>query len=164
MILYYYLSTSCYYFYYFVHWLTTLHHPRPAYLEHCHPNQDDNDDEDGRMIAALIQRDATKVLHFITKANPQLTKEYSNRKFISHHYLSIDIAPDSELPPMHPIVVEIRTRLTCGYVKEVAKICRNLEDCTGIPVQVKQHSYMLLLEKMHMTGTLIEDGTTTSSS
>jgi hypothetical protein len=133
-------------------------------VNNSHHDQDDNDDEDAdRTIAALIQRDATKVLHFITKANPQLSKEYSNRKFIPHHYLSIDIAPDSELPPMHPIIVEIRARLTCGYVKEVAKICRNIEDCTGIPVQVKQHAYMLLLEKMHMSGTLIEDGTSSPS-
>lgn len=59
---------------------------------------------------------------------------------------------------MHPIVVDIRARLMSGEVTEVAKICRHLEECTGLPKPVQQHSWMLLLEKMHVGGTLIDDG------
>lgn len=108
--------------------------------------------------AQHIQRDATKVVQFISKANPQLAKEYTNRTFIPSHYFSTEVTSDSELPPMHPIVVEIRARLMSGKINQVAKICRHLEECSGLPKPVTQHSWMLLLEKMHVMGTLIEDG------
>jgi len=111
----------------------------------------------------LIQRDATKVVQFISKANPQLAKEYSNRAFIPNHYFSTEVASNSELPPMHPIVVDIRARLLSGEVPEVAKICRHLEECSGLPKPVQQHAWMLLLEKMHVGGTLIDDGSPPSN-
>jgi len=127
-----------------------------------------NDDEDAATspppppnTTQLIQRDATKVVDFISKANPQLAKEYSHRTFIPNHFLSTEIitTDDTELlPPMHPIVVDIRARLLSGKIRDVAKICRHLEECSGLSLQVKQHSWMLLLEKMHVGGTLIEDG------
>ncbi len=64
---------------------------------------------------------------------------------------------------MHPIVVYIRARLLSGEVTEVAKICRHLEECSGLPKPVQQHSWMLLLEKMHVGGTLIDDGSPPSN-
>ena len=63
---------------------------------------------------------------------------------------------------MHPIVVDIRARLMSGKINQVAKICRHLEECSGLPKQVMQHSWMLLLEKMHVGGTLIDDGSAPS--
>ncbi len=64
---------------------------------------------------------------------------------------------------MHPIVVDIRARLLSGEVPEVAKICRHLEECSGLPKPVQQHAWMLLLEKMHVGGTLIDDGSPPSN-
>ena len=120
-------------------------------------NIDDTVTPTNTTTTQLIQRDAAKVVQFISKANPQLAKEYSNRVFIPNHYFSTDVASDSELPPMHPIVVYIRALLMSGKITEVAKICRHLEECSGLSLQVKQHSWMLLLEKMHVGGTLIDD-------
>jgi len=120
-------------------------------------NIDDTVTPTNTTTTQLIQRDAAKVVQFISKANPQLAKEYSNRVFIPNHYFSTDVASDSELPPMHPIVVYIRALLMSGKITEVAKICRHLEECSGLSLQVKQHSWMLLLEKMHVGGSLIDD-------
>ena len=118
-----------------------------------------NTDDNSLTIDQLIQRDASKVVQFIAKANPQLSKQFSNQVFIPSDYLSSEPVTNSELPPMHPLVVYIRALLMSGKMNEVAKICLRLEECSGLEPSVKLHSWVLLLDKMQDGGTLlISDG------
>ncbi len=115
-------------------------------------NLDDENNNSSPIQQKRLTRDAQHVVDFMDKANPQLNLQLINRNFIPGQYIS----PTSAQP--HPIVTYARVLLSCDRLKDVCKLTRILEDCSGIDDSSKCHCYFLLYDNMHDNGVLFEDG------
>lgn len=114
----------------------------------------ENEGNAGYPLYQHLVNDAKKVVHFIETANPQLVVQLRSRKFITSQYYS----PGDDSAPLHPIVIYTRAVLSSNSLPQCSKVCRELEDCSGIDDATKRHCYFLLLEKFQDTGVLFEDG------
>ena len=112
----------------------------------------------------LIAEDGKKVVLFIQKGNPQLGVELTSRKFTTDDAIMSSLETNSDLQILHPMVVDIRARLMSGNIRQVSKICRVLEDCSGISTPTKKQCWVLLLDEMQEEGLLLEDGSRKGSS
>ena len=120
-------------------------------------NKESTSNNEGSVDCPLYQHlvnDAKKVVHFIETAYPQLAVQLRSRKFIPSQYYS----PGDDSAPLHPIVIYTRAVLSSNSLPRCSKVCRALEDCSGIDDATKRHCYFLLLEKFQDTGVLFEDG------
>jgi hypothetical protein len=120
-----------------------------------------NTDQDNESDKSFLQQqnhvvcDAQHVVDFMEKANPQLKDQLINRKFVPGQYFS---STGSLSAPPHPVVIYTRALIALNKLPEVSKLCRILEDSSGIDDSSKRHCYYLLFENMHDNGVLFEDG------
>ena len=122
----------------------------------------DDDDNISYPLDKHLTSDAMQVVQFIKNGCPQLNQQLNCRKFTPSHYNSSSEGIDSGAP-LHPIVIYTRALLVSNNLSQASKVCRSLEDCSGIEDATKEHCYFLLFEKFQDVGVLFEDGWNTIS-
>ena len=104
---------------------------------------------DDDVIQHLIAKDALKVMQLIEKSNIKLKRELLTHSFSKKTYNESD-------PHKHPIVTFLRAHLASGNLHEGSKICRTLENCTGLDEETERCCWYLLFDSLQQTGYLLE--------
>ena len=107
--------------------------------------------EDDAIIHQLMAHDAVHIMQFINKTNPQLKRELSNKQFTmqTHNFKEDD-------PRKHPIITYLRAILVSGNLDEGSKLCRALEECSGLDEETERTCWYSLFDKMQEENVLFE--------